>query len=78
MKTFIMTIIATITAMWLSTATAQCPAQGEKKTAAKCESCGCSADAKKADCKCDKCACCKKADAAKQCGCSRQQAGCGK
>lgn len=64
MKTML-SVMAVAMAMMVSGAMAQCPSQGEKKAACKCEACkceacGCTADSKKADCKCDKCACCKK------------------
>lgn len=59
MKTML-SVMTVAMAMMVSGAMAQCPSQGEKKAACKCEACGCTADSKKADCKCDKCACCKK------------------
>jgi len=75
MKSMFMAI-AIVAAMAVSASWAQCPSQCPKKEAAKCASCGCTAETKKADCKCDKCGCCKKAECKKdkaeseKCGCS--------
>ncbi|MDD4102831.1 MAG: hypothetical protein PHU80_09425 [Kiritimatiellae bacterium] len=47
--------------MVAATATAQCPAKGQKKTENKCDATECKAADKKAENKCDKCPCTKKA-----------------
>ena len=65
----VLTMATLVAAMMASTAMAQCPAKCGKekaKTTSMCESCKCTASAKKADCACTQCACAKKAECAKE------------
>lgn len=69
------TAITLLAMLAVSASWAQCPGQCPKKEAAKCASCGCTNENKKAECKCDKCACCKKTECKKD-GAEAQKSGC--